>query len=70
MELRYGVNPQQTQTEVSPVEAGSWPIRLLNGEPSYINLLDALNGWQLVHEASQALCKRSAISSHHWANPP
>ena len=63
MELRYGINPQQTLTDVSPVQAGSWPIRLLNGEPSYINLLDALNGWQLVHEASQALGKPAAAQS-------
>jgi AICAR transformylase/IMP cyclohydrolase PurH len=37
----------------------------LNGEPSYINLLDALNGWQLVHEASQALGKPAAASFKH-----
>ncbi len=65
MELRYGINPQQTLTDVSPVQAGSWPIRLLNGEPSYINLLDALNGWQLVHEASQARGKPAAASFKH-----
>jgi len=65
VELRYGINPQQTLTDVSPVQAGSWPIRLLNGEPSYINLLDALNGWQLVHEASQALGKPAAASFKH-----
>ena len=33
-----------------PVTPGSWPVRLLNGEPSFINLLDALNSWQLVRE--------------------
>src|ERR1019366_4069238 len=65
VELRYGINPQQMMTDVRPVEAGSWPIRLLNGEPSYINLLDALNGWQLVHEASQALGKPAAASFKH-----
>jgi AICAR transformylase/IMP cyclohydrolase PurH len=65
VELRYGINPQQTLTDVTPVEAGSWPIRLLNGAPSYINLLDALNGWQLVHEASQARGKPAAASFKH-----
>ena len=28
------------------------PVRVVSGEPSYINLLDALNGWQLVREAA------------------
>jgi hypothetical protein len=33
VELRYGINPQQRLTDVSPVEAGSWPVRLLNLDP-------------------------------------
>ncbi|WP_030547328.1 phosphoribosylaminoimidazolecarboxamide formyltransferase [Streptomyces albus] len=65
MELRYGTNPQQRRAEVSPTRSGQWPVRLLNGEPSFINLLDALNAWQLVSEASAALGKPAAASFKH-----
>ncbi|MGW0042274.1 hypothetical protein [Rhodococcus sp. NPDC003348] len=65
VELRYGINPQQRRADVVPIHAGQWPVRLLNGEPSYINLLDALNAWQLVSEASVALGKPAATSFKH-----
>ena len=61
MRLRYGTNPEQTATAT----ADRWPIRLRNGEPSYINLLDALNGWQLVQEASRLLDRPAAASFKH-----
>ena len=31
------------------------PVKVLNGSPSYMNLLDALNAWQLAREVSDAL---------------
>lgn len=65
MELRYGINPQQRLAEVAPTRPGQWPVRLLNGEPSYINLLDALNSWRLVSEASTALGRPAAASFKH-----
>lgn len=64
MELRYGINPHQAAAAVS-VNPGSWPVRLVNGAPSYINLLDALNGWQLVREASRSLSRPAAASFKH-----
>ncbi|QNE17550.1 phosphoribosylaminoimidazolecarboxamide formyltransferase [Kribbella qitaiheensis] len=64
MDLRYGINPGQAATAV-PVTAGKWPVRVVNGEPSFTNLLDALNAWQLVREASQALGKPAATSFKH-----
>ena len=30
------------------------PLSVLNGRPGYINMLDALGAWQLVHELRQA----------------
>jgi phosphoribosylaminoimidazolecarboxamide formyltransferase/IMP cyclohydrolase len=63
--LRYGTNPQQTTASAAPVRAGAWPLRVLNGEPSYINLLDALSGWQLVREAAGALGRPAAASFKH-----
>ena len=40
-------------------------IEVLNGEPGYINLLDALNGWQLVRELQDATGIPSAASFKH-----
>jgi phosphoribosylaminoimidazolecarboxamide formyltransferase/IMP cyclohydrolase len=65
VELRYGINPHQAAAHAAPVTPGQWPVRLLHGEPSYINLLDALNGWQLVHQAGQALGRPAAASFKH-----
>lgn len=65
MQLRYGTNPQQTAASAAPVRAGAWPLKMLNGEPSYINLLDALSGWQLVREAAGALGRPAAASFKH-----
>ncbi|WP_405851709.1 phosphoribosylaminoimidazolecarboxamide formyltransferase [Streptomyces sp. NBC_00090] len=65
MELRYGINPQQREATTAPVASGSRPVRVVNGSPSYINLLDALNSWQLVREASRVLGRPAAASFKH-----
>ncbi|MFE7550026.1 phosphoribosylaminoimidazolecarboxamide formyltransferase [Streptomyces gardneri] len=65
MELRYGINPQQLAATADPVEPGSPPVRVVNGDPSYINLLDALNSWQLVRDAGRALSRPAAASFKH-----
>ncbi|MER6464593.1 phosphoribosylaminoimidazolecarboxamide formyltransferase [Streptomyces sp. NPDC001228] len=65
MELRYGLNPQQAPAYTTPVTPGRWPVRLLHGEPSFINMLDALNSWQLVREAGRALGRPAAASFKH-----
>ncbi|WP_055591278.1 phosphoribosylaminoimidazolecarboxamide formyltransferase [Peterkaempfera griseoplana] len=65
MELRYGTNPHQAAAPAAPVTPDRWPVRVLHGQPSLINLLDALNGWQLVREASQALDRPAAASFKH-----
>lgn len=41
------------------------PITVLNGKPGYINLLDALNGWQLVKELKEATGLPAATSFKH-----
>ncbi len=48
IELKYGCNPNQTPARV--YADGGLPFTVLNGRPGYINLLDALNSWQLVRE--------------------
>jgi len=55
---RSGIKPGALQGD-------RWPVRILNGGPSYINLLDALNGWQLVQEASRTLGRPAAASFKH-----
>jgi AICAR transformylase/IMP cyclohydrolase PurH len=64
VELRYGINPQQA-ADSEPVQADRPPVRVLQGNPSYINMLDALNSWQLVREAAQALRRPAAASFKH-----
>jgi AICAR transformylase/IMP cyclohydrolase PurH len=65
MQLRYGTNPHQASAHAAPVRPGDWPVRLLNGEPSFINMLDALNGWQLVQETSRLMSRPAAASFKH-----
>ena len=49
LSLKYGCNPNQKPSRIF-MEEGELPIEVLNGRPGYINLLDALNSWQLVKE--------------------
>jgi len=64
IKLRYGMNPHQGQARLT---AGGrpLPIRVLNGEPGFINLLDALNGFQLVRELRRATGLPAAASFKH-----
>ncbi|MDD2923034.1 MAG: phosphoribosylaminoimidazolecarboxamide formyltransferase [Anaerolineales bacterium] len=62
--LRYGTNPQQSPARVF-MRDGDLPITVLNGSPGYINLLDALNAWQLVRELKNATGLPAATSFKH-----
>lgn len=62
-ELKYGCNPNQKPASVSI--DGELPITILNGRAGYINLLDALNGWQLVRELRAATGIPAATSFKH-----
>ncbi len=62
--LRYGMNPHQTPANVL-VPEGALPFEMLNGSPGFINLLDALNSWQLVRELKKALNLPAAASFKH-----
>lgn len=64
LELKYGCNPNQKPARVF-VDEGDLPIEVLNGRPGYINLLDALNGWQLVKELKEATGLPAATSFKH-----
>ena len=64
LELKYGCNPNQKPSRIYMKE-GELPIRVLNGRPGYINLLDAFNSWQLVKELKEATGLPSAASFKH-----
>lgn len=64
MILRYGCNPHQTHARIYSRE-GVLPFNVLNGSPGYINMLDALNAWQLVKELKKALDLPAAASFKH-----
>jgi len=62
--LKYGCNPNQKPARVF-IEKGELPFIVLNGKPGYINLLDALNGWQLVKELRTVSGISAAASFKH-----
>lgn len=64
IELKYGCNPNQKPARVY-TKNGDLPIRVLNGTPGYINLLDAFNSYQLVKELKEATGIASAASFKH-----
>lgn len=64
MQLKYGCNPNQKPSRIF-MKDGELPIEVLNGKPGYINLLDALNGWQLVKELEKATGIVAATSFKH-----
>jgi phosphoribosylaminoimidazolecarboxamide formyltransferase/IMP cyclohydrolase len=63
--LRYGTNPNQVPARVYMQDASDLPITVLGGSPGYINLLDALNSWQLVRELKQTIGLPAATSFKH-----
>ena len=65
LELKYGCNPNQKPARIFMEDGSDLPITVLNGRPGYINLLDALNGWQLVSELKKATGKVAATSFKH-----
>lgn len=62
--LKYGCNPHQKPARIY-AQAGELPIEVLNGQPGYINFLDALNAWQLVKELKESLGLPAATSFKH-----
>mmetsp|Transcript_62542 Transcript_62542/g.115215 ORF Transcript_62542/g.115215 Transcript_62542/m.115215 type:complete len:620 (-) Transcript_62542:206-2065(-) len=63
--LKYGCNPHQLPAGLCSIGGGQLPFEVLSGTPGYINLLDAVNAWQLVHELAQATNMPAAASFKH-----
>ncbi|MBM4420983.1 MAG: phosphoribosylaminoimidazolecarboxamide formyltransferase, partial [Chloroflexi bacterium] len=66
LKLRYGMNPHQAPARV--IADGPMPIQVLSGAPGMINVLDALNAWQLVREL-RAACGLPAAASFKHVSP-
>ena len=66
--LKYGCNPHQKPAAIMRLGGAPLPFEVLNGVPGYINLCDAMNAWQLVHELRSCLpreCGPAAASFKH-----
>ena len=64
IQLKYGCNPNQKPSKIF-MKKGELPLAVLNGNPGYINFLDAFNSWQLVKELKKATGLPSAASFKH-----
>ena len=64
LKLKYGCNPNQKPSRIF-VNDGELPIKIINGNAGYINLLDAFNSWQLVKELKNATGLAAAASFKH-----
>lgn len=63
--LKYGCNPNQKPSRIFQKSGGTLPVEILNGNPGYINFLDAFNSWQLVKELKEATGYPAAASFKH-----
>ncbi|MDD3294834.1 MAG: phosphoribosylaminoimidazolecarboxamide formyltransferase [Geobacteraceae bacterium] len=63
IELKYGCNDHQAPACL--VAPDNSDFQVLNGKPSYINILDALGAWQLARELKMATGKPGAASFKH-----
>ena len=64
-ELKYGCNPNQKPASIYMKDGSELPVTVLNGRPGYINILDALNSWQLVKDLKEATGMPAAASFKH-----
>lgn len=63
--LKYGCNPNQKPARIYMSDGSELPVEVLNGNPGYINFLDALNGIQLCLELKEATGLPAATSFKH-----
>lgn len=64
--LKYGLNPQQKFAGLyKNIDQDDLPFIILNGNPGYINLLDAIYSYNLVAELGQTLGMTACASFKH-----
>ena len=61
--LKYGLNPHQHPARLTLPPAS--PLRVLNGTPGYVNIIDAMGAWQLARELKRATGLAGAASFKH-----
>jgi AICAR transformylase/IMP cyclohydrolase PurH len=64
IKLKYGLNPHQKFARLV-VEREPSPLKIHNGTPGYINLLDLLGAWQVARELREATGLPGAASFKH-----
>ena len=63
IKLKYGCNPYQN---ISSIDFTNYKLfDILNGNPGYINILDAINSWYLVSEIMESLNMIASASFKH-----
>lgn len=65
--LKYGCNPHQKNSHVHQIDSTPFPVLVLNGNPGYINYIDAIQSWCLVTELKTILGVPCAASFKHTA---
>lgn len=63
IDLKYGLNPEQKGAFC--YKENSLPFKVLNGKAGYINILDALNSYALVHDMRKVFSSSAAASFKH-----
>ena len=63
--LKYGCNPYQNNATILKNADSDLPFKIINGNPGYINVLDALNSWALVYEIKKSLNIEASASFKH-----
>lgn len=63
--LKYGCNPNQPTARILYPGPRDCPLSIVNGNPSFINALDGLRGWELVRDLKAATGKAAAASFKH-----
>lgn len=61
--LKYGLNPHQVPASLTLPDPS--PLRILNGTPGYVNIIDAMGAWQLARELKRATGLAGAASFKH-----
>lgn len=63
--LKYGTNPQQKFAGLYKNADSQFPFQIINGNPGYINVLDAIYSWNLVSELELSTGLPSVASFKH-----
>lgn len=64
IKLKYGCNPHQAPATMS-IHLQPTPLTIINGEPGYVNMLDALTSWQLVQDIAKVYHEPVAVTCKH-----